>query len=723
MRIVIILLLSVFIVKLCIGQTPPKKEVKKNLPNEVPSKTGMQAQMNEAINELNKQIVDIEKQITEAKKNKEDDSVIKNLEDQAAMLKKQVELMGGVTKSISNISDKEIQQALDDDHNTGVPKKDAARIKQVPGKILTDAELALCVNKIYTETDRLLGAKEKAEALEIFNAAKSEKKSFNYINNIASTLWLSGYTEMAIYVLGKACVADMTNSNNLNNYAAFLIMAGAEHAALPILQNLNQRFPGNSTILNNISQAWYGLGDMNNANRYLDSTVKIYRNHSQANQTKSKIQKSEGKTQESIESLKRSLEENYTTEKEARLNELGYKVKFEDVKFRYPMKAEPLGIERFMFGIPAYPFQGGYEAEFSRKEWYDFNTKIRTAIEALEIKEEVQKTKVDAYHKRLLDNPLLLKPYNNKVCKTSGRKLELLTEWGLERTLDLSEEFKADGLMLSQLRTDYDNASRNTESCGGKKGLATTFMSQANPIWQDNNARMLSLQKQIINAGSNYALYAYTDRSEYELILTTMKINFLTYLGGMHCEIEVGCLATETPASRRGPLPDFDSLTCNYRDTIFIPPFTTIMTECNKMSTKFDVGVDFGPVAVGVKAGMEENLNSGKITKGTLELGADGGFDEFTIGPLKAEAKLQGAIGVEITQEGLTEAYIKGGAVGEFGVDATGDLQSNPTINAGVEAKVSWNAGERGQSGSINSSLTGQGALRSINIVSTPIKL
>ena len=38
--------------------------------SQVPSKSQIQAQMREAINELNKQIIDLEKQIAEAKKEK-----------------------------------------------------------------------------------------------------------------------------------------------------------------------------------------------------------------------------------------------------------------------------------------------------------------------------------------------------------------------------------------------------------------------------------------------------------------------------------------------------------------------------------------------------------------------------------------------------------------------------------------------------------------------------
>ena len=252
------------------------------------------------------------KQIAEAKKKKEDPE---ELQQQVAMLKKQVKMMSGVTKGIITVSDKTFQQAAKNDNISGILKRDVDRIKQLPNKILTDVELVSYVKKIHSEVERILNEKDKAEAIKTYSALKSEKKSSNDINTIASNLWLAGYPEIALYIMGKECAANIKDANTLNNYAAFLTMKGGEHAALPILQNLNRNFPDNSTILNNIGQAWFGLGDMNNANRYLDSTTMIYKNHSQANVTKSNIQKSEGKIDESIESLRRSLAENYTPRK------------------------------------------------------------------------------------------------------------------------------------------------------------------------------------------------------------------------------------------------------------------------------------------------------------------------------------------------------------------------------------------------------------------------
>jgi len=709
MRTLILSLLIFSVTSLAYSQTPQKT---------VPSQKQIQEQMQIAINELNKEIAALEVQIADAKKNKEDKEAIKSLEDQRDMLKKQVDMMGGVSKGVLKVSDKTLQNSYQDDNNTDVPKKDVARIKMMPDKILSNGELISFIKNIHSEVDRLLSKKDKTEAMKIFDLASSTKKSSNYLNNIASTLWLSGYTEMALYMMGKTCTADMGNFNNLNNYAAFLTMSGAEHAALPILQNLNRQFPNNSTILNNIAQSWYGLGEMNNANRYLDSTVKIYKNHSQANETKSKIQKSEGKTEESIESLKRSMEENYTPEKESRLYELGYEVKFEDIKFKYPVKPEPLGIEKFIFSIPAYPFQGGPVAQISKYEWYDFRAKLKAAIETINKEIEVLKPLADSFSLRVLKNPLLLKPLNTPQYKTANRKLTLLlTQWAIERTETLVKRKYEIDEQIGMWRIEYNNATRNVEDCGPRKGAATTFNLNANSLLSQWNGQWMSFQKQLMNAHANLTVYASPDRATYLLFIAVIKSKFLSQLAGLQCEFEVGCLESETPSSQRGALPDFDSVNCDYKEEIFIPPFTNIKIECNKMTTDFDIGVDFGSFAVNVKAGLEDNLNTGKITKATLEVGADAGFDEVDLGPLKAEAKIEGGVGIEVTQDGVREVYVKGGVTGELEVGATSDLQSNVSVSAGVETKVSWNAGDKGTSGSINSSLTGQGALKSINIV------
>ena len=152
-----------------IGAQPPKSSSK------TPSRSQMQSQMNEVVNELNKQIAETEKQLAEAKKNKEDDSVIKSLEDELAMLKKQVNMMGGLNKNVSMMSEKIIEQATEEKKSGTVPKRDLARIRQIPEKTLTDAELVSFVKKVHAEVEKLLNAEDKAEAQKIYATLKSEK--------------------------------------------------------------------------------------------------------------------------------------------------------------------------------------------------------------------------------------------------------------------------------------------------------------------------------------------------------------------------------------------------------------------------------------------------------------------------------------------------------------------------------------------------------------------
>ena len=113
------------------------------------SKSQMQSQMREAVNELNKQITETERQLSDAKKNKEGDSVIKDLEDQLAMLKKQVAMMGGLNKNLSNVSNKTFQAAVDEENSDGIPKKDNTRISSIPKKPLNDAELPSFIQKTF----------------------------------------------------------------------------------------------------------------------------------------------------------------------------------------------------------------------------------------------------------------------------------------------------------------------------------------------------------------------------------------------------------------------------------------------------------------------------------------------------------------------------------------------------------------------------------------------
>jgi hypothetical protein len=437
--------------------------------------------------------------------------------------------------------------------------------------------------------------------------------------------------------------------------------------------------------------------------------------HSQANQTMCLIQESEGNTEEAIESIKRSIEENYTAEKEAKLNKLGGKLEYDDIPFRYPAKAEPLGIEKFMFTIPAYPFESGVESEVSRMEWDDFRSKVVAARLNVENERRMLEPKIDTISKRIQNNPRLLKPYNTPPYKTAVRKLALLHEWYVERITALSKKMDAasdtiqnwkDELQKAYEALGYDPQNPD-KNCGPIRTLATTFLQKANTLRQQRNAELLSLLKQKLNAEARLSLYGTYDESLYKLAIANIKLDFLLFLGNLHCEFQVGCIKSEVPKPKGKVLPDFDEMNCTYKDSIYIFPFTFMKFECNKMRTEFDISPNFNyreGLSPYIKLGWDENFNTGKITKANIEIGAEVGIDEVSIGPVKAESKIEGGIGVEISR-------------GDVGPYTTHGEHSSPEGNyvkgAGVETKISWNAGSEKVGSHVSGELHGTGKLLS----------
>ncbi len=114
----------------------------------------------------------------------------------------------------------------------------------------------------------------KNKAGEIYKALKQKGAGSDEIGNAAAALWMAGRTQIALCLMAQVCGSDAGNIDNLSNYASMLTMAGAPETAIPILNNLNSRFRKNTTILNNLGQAWFAMGETEKAGKY--RTVPCY---------------------------------------------------------------------------------------------------------------------------------------------------------------------------------------------------------------------------------------------------------------------------------------------------------------------------------------------------------------------------------------------------------------------------------------------------------------
>ncbi|MBP7554718.1 MAG: hypothetical protein KA821_00535 [Chitinophagaceae bacterium] len=74
-----------------------------------------------------------------------------------------------------------------------------------------------------------------------------------------------------------------------NNLAALFNMCGIEQQAVPILKYCLTKKPGNSTLLNNLGQAYLGLGDVNTATGYFNQCLTADAWHPEANRSMAMI--------------------------------------------------------------------------------------------------------------------------------------------------------------------------------------------------------------------------------------------------------------------------------------------------------------------------------------------------------------------------------------------------------------------------------------------------
>jgi len=425
MRIIISLLLLICAIEFTLAQDPSDKTVKP-VKTEMPSKSEMQSQMNDATNEIKKEIADLEKQL----KASTDADEKKSLHDQINMLQKQMTMMEGLKKNVSGISDKVYKEAANEENAAVAPKRDVTRISILPKKKLNEAELAVFIRNVHAGVEKIIPPSERAEALNIYNETKAKYKTTAIVANASNACWMLGHWEKALFIMGKACMEDMNDADDLNNYAAFLIMAGGEQAALPILLYLNAQYPNNSTILNNIGQAWFGLGDLENAKKYLDSATILYPNHSMANSTFSDISVANNDPAAAISELKASLKETYDPEKEARLKKLGYEIKFADMPpLNYPMAKDPYGFlplinswnpDKIQGSIADAPTAIALQAYVKGVQNFDDELEEENVELDKKVKERVNRLSQDSsFRKQFLD------PYNCPGYLLAARSLQL----------------------------------------------------------------------------------------------------------------------------------------------------------------------------------------------------------------------------------------------------------------------------------------------------------
>ena len=687
----------------------------------------MQSQMQSGIESLKKEMADLEKQIAAAKQQNNTEEA-QQLQQQLDMLKKNLSAMQGGTKKMQNAAPKDWEAAAAAEPDRKIPRKDAARIATVPRNILSDAELQPFLVKTHNFVDRRIQAKNRSLAEQLFHTVKAKSPAAGAVAASANGLWATGQPEIALWMMGKAAMAD-PNPDNLNNYAAFLVMAGAEESALPLLMKLNQQFPDNSTILNNIGQAWFGLGDLDQSKKYLDQAVRFFAVHSQANYTEALIAEAKGDKPAAIAAVKHSLEQAYSQEREGELQHLGNSLSSAELQALFHMPQDPLGLHKFM--LPRFPQKMG-EVEQLEKEWDSFHAAVSAEAKVTEAKIKALQPKAELAEQQNLQ---ALQAASQGVGRGRGRLTLPYPPYGrkaqriiAEATQDFArfqkqyaERQASNGKDLDNLIADMsgqigeitqryadmpETEGMDDAECAEQKPIVDKFLRAANAILESQNSDRLTANRRYLNE-TTYGLQYLQDDASFQVTKLEARKQFLDELLGTtaapwcaDCGVVICHQKEEAKGPGRRKLPDFDDIHCDHHiklDMILVQGEFT----CNKANLEYD--------AIFFSGKQVEDLNTGKILSGSVEIMLSTGIGKaLPLGPLKAEVRAGVGVFIEYDDGGITDMgpqFVVKGEVGfnvPEGMDPTefevghgksvgvGELPS--VVEVGVEGRWGWNA-------------------------------
>jgi len=637
-----------------------------------------------------------------------------------------------------------------EDDEIGVPRRDAKRIARLPREPLTGAQLKAHVESLQPKLRSALSrdALRRAELVEDVQRKAGGDLTVR-LRTASNALAAWGAWPEATYLMGKVALAS-GSAQDLNNLAAFLTMQKASHAALPILVTLAARYPANSTILNNLGQAWFELGEVKEAERALVLAVKGAPSHPQANVTKSRIEEARGDRPAAQTSMRAAIRGGYSEAKEQRLRKLGGKLVAGDARWKLDKAAHPLGLSDL--APPAYPSNAGETvnaallwkahrqrldetaAQLRAKAARAATERARTALSPLHSGMRLPVAAQSTTEMLRLHAPLA--PLAAQVMRDdqATRKAE---EQRVTAALIEAERLEsAERAKLEQrirgLHTEGEQRYRNVSggyqleySCKEVIAAQTAYLQKAVPTLERAAQEFIRFEHRRIGELANLYQHSVTE-AEFDAAADNFRLQFLQAVARAHNVVGQGkpgffgagmvypyeqiCLLRPAAKPPKHKLVDFDEMNCQHVVTFAAPGIGRFDIRCNIASVALD------PFALPFKARWTEDLMKDRVLTASAEIdlkgatvGGHGEFDDGGLsrggvsvgtgidagqkaGPLEVGVSAGGRVGVEFDRTGITDVRIETsvGASAKSGIE---DASTGSQVKTEVTGTWSWNGG------------------------------
>lgn len=587
-------------------------------------------------------------------------------------------------KGMPQFTDKEYADA-DLESKRKVPAKDERRIASISKQPLNETALKAHMLSTHTKVqqamrpDLLNWVKAKSDTL------VTQYGSGNTLAQIALNCYIVGLYETAVFLMGKVVLENPGDPTHLNNYAAMLNTGGGEHLALPILQTLNAKYPGDYTVVNNIGQAWYGLGDLQTAGKYIDSALRIYPRNPQALHTKSKIETEKGNKEAAKKALKQSLEEAFTEEKEYELRQMTTDEE-EQSKIQWAMNTpkDAFGLGNFV--APPFPMSIE-ESKVLEPQWESFREKCKAQLNQLMAKQTVAEQEAAIMMEKRQKEVFAGKssfpiPW---LAPKAAYKLKMLQERSRKNTnyafFDAEEKFLTIEDELEKITDSYRKKEQAIEKkyepmfgegkqnpfaahCAEINTVRNNFLAEANTLVHDRYKTYITQLKVMINEEAEYSLYAHF-KEDYEVIKLHLLQKFLTSLQAPPVQFQQPAGTCPRPADKEADttttLANFYDRNCDYISEFYVPLIGRWVQRCDIMTVELFTKIPVGPASVSL-GGKYVNNSDTKQENGTVEIGVSVGIGpkkvvELTNTQVKAEVKTV----IHLTNRGITDIELGGG--------------------------------------------------------------
>lgn len=596
----------------------------------------------------------------------------------------------------------------------------------------TTANMGAFLSATNTKTLAAVLPAAKNKADEIYKALKEKGASADELGNAATVLWMQGRIQIAMSMMAQVCKDSPANIDNLNNYAAMLTMMGAPDMAIPLLNNLNTRFKKNSTILNNIGQAWFALGDLDQSKKYLDSTLLFAAAHTQANETLCLIAEKKGDKTTALAYARAAFRQGNTSSRKDRLTQLGYAPGADDyVGFPRNQKSDDLLNLGNFFPME---FPKSYAAmKMYEIQWKQFRAGIEQAMKPLQrLTEEsnrqmtrqleVQQKQFMSAMNKTLANPgsvsqssamqIVGAPmFSEKMNARENRVLQDLQQKREAILQKMAAFVKGDG---ATYKKEYEAAMQNinerwkgvgeggTENnevlCNESIKAVNTYLSAYNTKYEELYKEYLVAQKQFLNEMAYLSLYT-TYAELLPGINAGLKKQWLNDLSFKAEVLQLNYSCASPGKIKEGKLTEFKDPNCNinseFSQALGIANLGFKMKlDCSGLTTEFNA------LFVGIKLNQDlDHAGFGDSYKScTVSIGPKTSVGG-KVGPLEASVNVGGGVDIEIDRNGaIADVVVKTGAEIEAGLHNTGIkdpgvLGTAAAGSAGVEGRISLISG------------------------------